>query len=162
MRITREGRFERTDLWREGKWFDLWSVVHLFSGASMGFIFYFLPFNTTASIVIAFLLLVAYEMWEKIVGIEEAPTNRVMDVVVGMVGFLPIFFLLAPALSQTNRILVFGFLLTVNVVGSVFGWMASQKAVELKKRVRARYELRRKRRLERKALRREARASEPT
>ena len=94
-------------------------------------------------------------MWEKIVQIEEAPTNRFMDVVVGMASFLPAFFLLAPVLPDTLFILVFGLVVTANVVMSVFGWVASQKAAALEERVRARYALRRARRLERRARLRE-------
>ena len=90
-------------------------------------------------------------MWEKIVQIEETFTNRVMDVVVGMISFLPTFFLVAPALSETFFILVFGFVLTANIVMSVFGWIASQKAAALKSRLQTRYALRRARLLERRA-----------
>jgi hypothetical protein len=150
MPITREGRFERADIWREGKWLDLWSVVHLFSGISVGFVLYFLHFGAPASVILALLSFILYEMWEVIVRIEEAPTNRFMDVVVGMVSFLPTFFLLAPRLSGTLLIFMFGIVLTANVVVSVFGWIASQKAAALEERVRARYLLRRERRLEKK------------
>lgn len=139
MRITRSGRFERTDIWREGKWLDLWSVVHFLSGMTIGFVAYLLHLGDVASVIIVFLGLVAYEMWEKIVGIEEMPTNRVMDVVVGMASFMSVFFYLAPRLSVTSYILTAGFTITANVVGSVFGWIASQKAAALKKRAHERY-----------------------
>jgi len=149
MRITREGMFERTDIWREGKWLDLWSVVHFLTGASVGLGLYFLNFGALAAVSVALIGLTAYEMWEKIVGIEETPTNRFMDVVVGMASFLPAFFLLAPVLSSTRIILAFGLVLTANIVMSVFGWLASQKAAELEKRMRARYLIERARLLER-------------
>ncbi len=139
MPITRTGKYERTDIWREGKWLDLWSVVHFLSGMSIGFAFYLVELGAVASVIIVFLGLTAYEMWEKIVGIEEAATNRVMDVVVGMVSFLPVFLYFAPALSFTSFILVSILTFTANIVGSVFGWIASQKAAELQKRSRARY-----------------------
>ena len=135
----RDGKFVRSDIWREGKWLDLWSVVHLLSGVSLALFLYILRLGTPASLALAFLGLVSYEMWEKIVDIEETPTNRFMDLVVGMASFLPAFFFLAPRLSQTSFILVFGFVLTANVVMSVFGWVASQKAAALEKRLRARY-----------------------
>lgn len=149
MRITRDGRFERTDIWREGKWLDLWSVVHLLSGISVGFCLYFLHFGALASVVLTLLLLVSYEMWETIVRIEETPANRFMDVVVGMVSFLPAFFLVAPLLSSAMLILAFGLVLTANIVMSVFGWLASQKAAALEKSMRARYAVERARFLER-------------
>lgn len=157
MHLTRDGRFERTDIWREGKWLDLWSVVHFLSGATMGFVFFLLPFNALAALVIAFLLLTAYEMWEKIVEIEEAPTNRVMDVVVGMLSFVPTYFLLAPELHDGPFILVVGLVFTATVVLSVFGWIASQKAAVLESRVRERYARRRARLLAKKLLREQSR-----
>lgn len=142
--------FERTDIWREGKWLDLWSVVHILSGISMAFGLYLLHFGAFASVVLALLLLVSYEMWEAMVRIIETPTNRFMDVVVGMVSFLPVFFLIAPSLSTEMFILVSGLVLTLNVMISVFGWFASQKAAALEKRVRTRYANRRARLLKQK------------
>ncbi len=133
-------RFRRTDAWREGKWLDLWSVVHLLSGFSTGFCIFALGFDARASVALAFVLFVAYELWEAMVRIEEAPTNRFMDVVVGMLGFVPAFFSLAPALSGARFWGAFAALLIVNIVLAAIGWIASQKAAELEKRLRARYE----------------------
>jgi hypothetical protein len=135
----RDGKFERTDIWREGTWLDLWSVVHFLSGISIGLGFYFLHFGALASVVIALLALIAYEMWEVIVQIQETPTNRFMDVVVGMISFLPTFFLLAPRLSPTSLILAFMLVLSANIIMSIFGWYASHKAAALEQRMRERY-----------------------
>jgi hypothetical protein len=128
----------RTDAWREGKWVDLWSVVHFFSGLSIGFAVYLFHFGTLASTLLVLVSLTAYEMWEVIVEIEEAPTNRFTDVVFGMLGFLLIFIFVAPLLATNMFILLFGLVLTTNVVMSIAGWHASQKAEALKKRLRAR------------------------
>ncbi len=150
MRNTESSEFERTDIWREGRWLDLWSVVHLLSGILVGFGLFFLHLGVFSSVVIALLLLILYEMWEAMVGIAEEPTNRFMDVVVGMTGFLPAFFL-ALLLSHTLLILSFGLVLTVNAVMSVFGWQASQKAAALEKRMRERYAKERARLIKRKS-----------
>lgn len=133
-------RFRRTDAWREGKWLDLWSVVHLLSGFSTGFTLFVLNFGAQASTLLAFVLFVAYELWEAMVDIKEAPTNRFMDVVVGMVGFVPAFFLIAPVLPGARFWEAFAALLVVNIALATIGWIASQKAAELEKRLRARYE----------------------
>ena len=140
--MKRTPRFERTDIWREGQWLDLWSVVHFLSGASFGLGFYFLHLGAVASVVIVFLLLVAYEMWEVIVKIEETPTNRLMDVVVGMVSFLPTFLLLDPHLYIEQVMVVFGVVLFTNITLSILGWHASKKAAQFEARVRERYEKR--------------------
>mgnify|MGYP001575281865 CR=1 FL=1 len=138
MHLTRDGRFVRTDIWREGKWVDLWSVVHLFSGASTAFALAWLGFGFSASTVIAFLLFVAYELWEAMVKIHETPQNRSMDVVAGMVSFVPVFFI-AQGLSGSTLILVFGIVLTANIVLATFGWLASRKADEFEQRLRSEF-----------------------
>ena len=143
-------KFERTDIWREGKWLDLWSVVHFLSGISVALSFYFLHFGALASVALAFVGLVAYEMWEVIVKIEEAPTNRLMDVVVGMVSFVPAFFIVAPRLTAQQFAYAFALVLLVNILSSMIGWRASQKAIELQKRMRQRYESERKKLLQKK------------
>ncbi|MDO8522557.1 MAG: hypothetical protein Q7S08_04755 [bacterium] len=152
MRLTRDGRFERSDIWREGKWVDLWSVVHLLSGMSFGLALGVLGWGTTASIIIALLSFVLYETWEAMVKIAETPQNRFMDVVVGMASFLPTLFF-SQGLSTNIFILVFGFTLTANIVMATLGWLASRKAEEFEHRMRRRLEERRRRIAERKAQR---------
>ncbi|MBU6214738.1 hypothetical protein KGM48_02750 [Patescibacteria group bacterium] len=152
MHLSRQGKLIRTDIWREGKWLDLWSVVHLLSGASIGFAFYFLSLNSAVVVTAVFLGLIGYEIWEKAVQIEEVPTNRILDVIVGVLSFLPVYYVIAPRLSSTALILVFGFVLTADTVMSVFGWIASRKAVVLETRLRERAIRRRARRLKRESL----------
>ena len=131
-------QFERTDMWREGKWLDLWSVVHFFSGVSIGLGFAFLHFDAPAATTLAFVSLVAYEMWEMLVKIQETPTNRFMDVVVGMASFLPTFYIFAPLLHSA-LLVSFAVICTVNIALSVLGWRESKKAAVLQERMRERY-----------------------
>ena len=135
MQVTLNERFERTDIWREGKWLDLWSVVHFLTGMSLGLGATIFKFGSVESIIIVFLLLVSYEMWEAMVHIVETPQNRFMDVVVGMTSFVPTFFFV-PMMPQTVFILTFGLIFTVNVVLATFGWLASRKADVLEARLR--------------------------
>src|SRR5665213_2995806 len=121
MRLTRDLKLQRTDIWREGKWLDLWSVVHFLSGISLGLGVYFLRLGTISSIIIVLLVLIAYEMWEAIVKIEETPQNRFSDVVVGMTSFLIIFLYIAPMLSLAYLILAFGLIFTLNIVIAALG-----------------------------------------
>lgn len=138
-----DGIFVRTDIWREGEWLDLWSVVHFLSGMSVAFGLYLLHFDAVAAIVIAFLGLTLYEMWEALVKIEETFPNRVMDVVVGMASFVPTYFYLIPHLSTIGFPPVFGGVLMMNIVISALGWRASQKAAQLERTVREKYQLER-------------------
>ena len=151
MNMVRDNKFVRTDIWSEGKWLDLWSVVHLLSGVSIGFGFYFLNLGNIFTALSVLVLLVLYEGWEMYVRIEEAPTNRFMDVVVGMVGFVPAFYFVAPLFSFSMLVLVFLFTLAFNIALSVLGWRASLKAEALKKRLQDRYSVRFAKLLERRA-----------
>ncbi len=143
MPLLRNGKFERTDIWREGKWLDLWSVVHFLSGVSLGLGMYLLKLGTMSTIIIVFLLLVAYEMWEAMVKIEETPQNRFMDVVVGMVSFLPTFLFAAPHLSSIELMIALGLVLMWNISMAAVGWLESRKADELERKLRIDLEKRR-------------------
>jgi hypothetical protein len=149
-RIHLPNKYDRTDLWREGKWLDLWSVVHFLSGMSVAFCFYFLHFGAFASTALALVCLIAYEMWEIIVKIEEMPTNRFMDVVTGMASFVPTFFIFAPRLTFDDLIEAFALVLALNILLSIIGWRVSKKAIELQKRMRLRYDAERNKLLKQK------------
>jgi hypothetical protein len=138
MRMLGNKRFVRTDIWREGLWLDMWSVVHLLSGFSIGFFAYFLKFDPLLLATITLILLIVYEWWEAFVGIDEAPTNRFMDVVVVMVGYMPAYFYISPALSQSAHIVTFACVFAVNIIMSAIGWHASHKAAELERRMHER------------------------
>ncbi|MBL8157999.1 hypothetical protein JNK62_00485 [bacterium] len=151
MRLDREGRLVRTDIWREGEYLDLWSVPHFLSGMAVAFALFFLDYTGSAAFVIAFLLLVAYEMFEVIAEIEETRWNRVLDVVVGMASFTPTFLLL-PGIPRGWAIGAFIVVLILDSVLSFFGWLASHKAATLEKTLKAEFEKEK----ERFVLRREA------
>lgn len=138
MHLAKDGKFIRTDIWREGAYLDLWSVPHFLSGMAVAFSLYFLDFATNAAFIIAFLLLVAYEMFEVIAKIEETRWNRILDVVVGMASFAPTFLLL-PGISRPWAIGTFIVVLFLDGVLSFFGWLASHKAATLEKSLRAEY-----------------------
>src|SRR3989344_1261963 len=106
MQLSKDGKLIRTDIWREGDYLDLWSVPHFLSGIAVAFSLYFFGFATNAAFIIAFLVLVAYEMFEVIAQIEETRWNRILDIVVGMASFAPTF-LFASMFPQTLMIAVF-------------------------------------------------------
>lgn len=139
MRLNKEGKIIRTDIWREGDYLDLWSVPHFLSGMAVALILFLFGFATNAAFIIAFLLLVAYEMFEVIAQIEETRWNRTLDVVVGMVSFAPTF-LLAPHFSNVQVLVVCAVVLVLDGVLSFFGWRASQKAATLESMLRAEFE----------------------
>jgi hypothetical protein len=154
-------RFTRTDIWREGKWLDLWSVVHFLSGVSIAIGFQIFGFGFWPTAVITFICLVAYELWEAMVKIAETPQNRVMDVVVGMVSFLLTHAVGIPPVWTTQFYIAFFGVLAINVMLATLGWIASQKAAELEKRMMARIADQRARLRARREARRASQSNDP-
>lgn len=136
MRLSHDGKLIRTDIWREGDYLDLWSVPHFLSGMVVAFALYFFGFEARSAFVIAFLLLIAYEMFEVIAEIDETRWNRTLDVVVGMVSFTPTF-LLAPQMGVELALYVFICVTCADGVLSFLGWRESQKAAVLEEKLRA-------------------------
>lgn len=134
--ISRNGKFIRTDIWHEGEYLDLWSVPHFLSGITLALSMHFLGFATVPTFVVAFLLFVTYEMFEIIVKIEETRMNRVLDVVVGMVSFIPTF-LLAPRLTVSQALVLLAVVGISNAILSSVGWWESKKAAVFEGRLRA-------------------------
>lgn len=139
-RLTQDGKFVRLDMWRkEGKYVDFWSILHVLSGAAIGFYPRYFHFGMFATFVIVFLLLTMYEMFEVIAKIEEYPTNRVSDVVFGMIGFTPAYFL-DQSLGSVPSIVVCTLMTTAAIMLAVVAWTSSYKAFELEKKLRAQVE----------------------
>jgi hypothetical protein len=144
MHLAADGTVVRTDIWREGKYLDLWSVPHFLSGMLVGIALRYIGLATLPAFVIALILLIAYEFFEYCADIEEMFTNSVMDVVVGMVSFTPTF-LLFPTISANNALMLFTFTAILDAILSWFGWQASHKAYVFEKKVRAEIEKQRER-----------------
>jgi len=74
--------------WEEGRYFDLWMAVHTLSGVLIGFTFAFFSFGTFAAYFFTIFILIMWEVIERFFfKISETKENRVVDVVVGAIGF---------------------------------------------------------------------------
>jgi len=73
-----------------------------------------------------------------------------MDVVVGMVSFIPTFFLMQ-GVSGPYFILGFSLVLALNVILATVGWLASRKAEEFEQKLRSEFMVQRERLKERRA-----------
>ena len=141
MYFARDGTFVRTDIWREGRYLDLWSAPHFLSGIAVALGLHIIGFETLFVLVVGFLLLIAYEVFEYAVHIQETRTNRGLDVVVGMTSLVLVLFL-APRFGTEEIITTFVFVTAVDAVLSWFGWRASRKAAVLEGRLRTGFEAR--------------------
>ena len=74
--------------WDEGKYFDLWMIVHFLTGVMIGVGAYMIELTPIVSYVGTFVSLTLYEVAEEGFGVEETIENRLTDIVFGFVGFV--------------------------------------------------------------------------
>ena len=75
------------DIWKHGKYLDLWSLVHFLSGFVLGGLFYWLGFDLMWAFIYSTLLLILWEVFEFFIKIIEPSVNVTLDILVGIIGF---------------------------------------------------------------------------
>ena len=75
------------DVWKHGKYFDTWSIVHFLSGFLLAGIFYRIGYEFMRALLFSALILLAWEVFEWVIKIIEPSTNVVADIVIGLAGF---------------------------------------------------------------------------
>ena len=109
--------------WEGGRYFDLWMVVHTLSGVFIGFLLAFLVFPIYTAYALALIALIFWELFEKyILNIYESKDNRVIDVVVGMMGFAVAFqWSLNLDYSSVTSLLTFSSIVLICL--TLIGWL---------------------------------------
>lgn len=110
----------------EGKFFDLWMGVHFVSGVAGGFSNVLFSLSGLWVFAIGFVLMVAWEVIEQLVGIKESFSNRVVDVVVGVLGVW-LALGIARLLEPPGEWVAFGLSLAIGLVGMGFGVRARRR-----------------------------------
>jgi len=116
--------------WKEGRVWDNWMVVHFLSGIIVACALELLSFSSAHAYLIAFGLLVAWEIGEKIGRVEEETENLVLDVVFGMLGFALFEQVIFPLVSREGVVWMLITTLIFAIGGSVLGWMAYKRRSE--------------------------------
>lgn len=75
------------DIWKHGKYVDMWSLVHFLSGLILFTGFYELGIKLIPSLILSTIMLIAWEVFEWMVNIIEPSINVTMDIVIGLLGF---------------------------------------------------------------------------
>lgn len=111
---------------REGRFFDLWMLVHVVAGFAGASTNVFWGLGVTRVYVIAFVLMVAWEIAEWLVGVRESWENRVLDIVVGLVGASVTLLTLA---RFSRRVQLVGFVAAMLLLAglSTAGWVAFRR-----------------------------------
>ncbi len=112
--------------WSEGRYFDRWMAVHFIGGVTGAFSNVFFALTTANVYLVGLAVMVAWEVVEYIAGIRESQENRVLDIVVGMLGVV-IALLIAGWISpnwERGAFVVSG---VGFGLGGYFGWAARRK-----------------------------------
>lgn len=110
----------------EGRYFDLWMLVHFMGGVTGGFSNLLFGLSTRNVFLVGIAIMVAWEIAEQLRGVREKLENRLIDVAIGQLG-------VALALWGTTHLdyagrvaaLVISGLLFAG--GSLLGWLAYRR-----------------------------------
>ena len=119
--------------WDEGRYCDLWMIVHVLSGMICGCVIVLLRFPDVYAYLIAIIALAVYELGEMAYGIEEEPQNWLLDIVAGMLGFWFVYEKVLPGMTAVETIKVGASLLLFNGIFALLGWRAYRKRMKKEK-----------------------------
>lgn len=113
--------------WEQG-YIDLWSIIHFLSGA----VWAFLPFILNLPPVQAFCIsagsLIAWEIIEVYKKVLEPLSNRILDIVVGIVGYWGLYYVLAYLEPSVYAAIVYLVIFSLALLGlSSFAWFSYSK-----------------------------------
>lgn len=126
---------QKINIWAEGEFIDLWTVVHFLTGILLGFtpfIFDF-PIPLIWIFTAVLVLLVLWEVFEYIRKIKETAGNRVVDILIAVVGFaltMSVYPILEPEFAHIIGIIILVIYLTLNLSG----WLAYKVRVKKSRR----------------------------
>lgn len=114
--------YKNMDIWKHGKYIDMWSLVHFLSGYNLFLLFFSLGYEFIHAMVFSLILLLAWEIFEWVTKIIEPSLNVMADIVVGFLGFLFAGYL-HNILNLSFSYLYFGIILGVTITLSVWGFL---------------------------------------
>lgn len=112
-----------TTTWEEGRFFDLWMVVHFLSGLTGGLSNVFFGLSSLGVYALGTALLIVWEIAEYVRGIRETWENRVLDLAVGVAG-IALAQGAAARLDPAWEYVALGASTVVFMLGTVRGWLA--------------------------------------
>ncbi len=118
-------------IWKKGKYIDLWSLNHLLSGALLARISLFIGVSFWLGFSTAFMLMLAWEIYEVIRHIEESIENKILDMVLGIFGFL-ITYYIQTMMGFTSSTVFFVIILIVWLVLNLWGYISFLKRTKKK------------------------------
>lgn len=116
-----------TFTWQEGRYFDLWMVVHVLMGTTAAFALLLLVSDRLWAYLLALIFIFVVELCEVLFNIHEAIENRVMDVVVGFTGFIIAFEVGKAQLTESAIISLLVYSILILVILNMLGWLDKER-----------------------------------
>lgn len=119
------GRKPVSFTWSEGRYIDLWSIVHIISGSILALLLSFTDLSLLWSITFAVALMIVWEIFESIIKVGESIENLFIDILVGLFGFSYM-----TAIMPEDGGVRLSLLITFAAFGLIldyFGWKAFKK-----------------------------------
>lgn len=104
----------------EGRYFDLWMLVHFGSGIAGGFSNVVFGLTRPQVLALGLLLMLIWEAGEMAMGVRERVSNRIVDVAVGMFGVV-LALGVAPRLPEAAQLAAFVLTLVASLTGMGLG-----------------------------------------
>lgn len=80
---------KKFDIWSEGKYIDMWSIPHVLSGVILAILFNSLGMGLGLNFILSTIIMTWWEFFEwRFMNVHEYITNKIMDVVTGIIGFM--------------------------------------------------------------------------
>jgi hypothetical protein len=88
-------KINNADLWKEGKYVDMWSIPHVLCGVILVGVFYYFKIGFWPNLILSTIIMIAWEFFELyVLDVHEYITNKIMDVVTGLIGFFIMYTLI--------------------------------------------------------------------
>lgn len=114
-------------LWAEGKYIDFWTVNHTLAGIVIAGTVIFLNLPLWLSLIILFVLTISWEIYETVKNIHESEANRIIDVIVAIIGFIVMYILMM--LDIFNNLALFSITTVLFVILNISGWLSYKKRI---------------------------------
>lgn len=112
---------------KEGRFWDLWMIVHLLSGAALGIFFELTTLGFMNAFLTTLFLAVVWEFVErKYFGVREEIENMIIDVFIALIGFAIAYTLAVPFGLVVNIVIIAVLVLSIAFF-NYKGWLAYRR-----------------------------------
>lgn len=115
------------NLFAEGVYVDMWTVPHLLLGVLTFVFFVDRRFRVRSAIFLTIAIAIFWEFFEMRVRVEEVLSNRIVDVLISVVGFYVIYFIdkktgfMSKSMKKDT---LWRYVLTFWILINALGWMS--------------------------------------